>query len=301
MIQKRRNMKMIRIKRVGNISMGLVLIAFGVILFLSQFSGISVLKTASGVWPLILILLGIEILWCRYASKDENTAIKYDLFSIFTVLVILMFNLGIYAAEETGIMNRVQQMFLSEHYNIDVSLNEYVIDDGLKKIIIDDTDNLVIRSSDNNRISGIAKLYVYALSKKDAEDLSSSEHLRYKKSGDTLYIYSVSNKENNYSYSMSKGTELFIPQNVEVEIMNCRNIDLIYADFSNKWTIDGVNTINIRLDKMSDVRINAFVESIDRLYGNIKWSFDSFGEYTNGEGENLINILNSDNVVVNEV
>lgn len=292
---------MIRIKRVGNISMGIVLIAFGATLFLSQFNGFSVLNMASRIWPLILILLGLEILWCRYSSKDENTAIKYDLFSIFTVLVILSVNIGIYAVEETGLMNRLQQMFMGEYYDMDAALNEYIIGEGINKIIIDDTDNMVIRASEDNKISGIVRLNVYAASKKEADDLISSDHIRYKRAGDTLYVYPVNNSNNDYSYSNPRNVEIFIPQNIDVEIMNCYNLDLIYADFNNKWTLDGVGSINIRLDKDSDVRINAFVESIDELYGNIKWSFDSFGEYTIGNGVNFINVLNSSNITVNEV
>lgn len=294
-------MAMIKIKRVGNISMGIVLISFGVILFLSQFDGFSALNMISKIWPLILILLGLEILWCRYASKDDNTAIKYDLFSIFTVLVILSVNIGIYAIEEAGVMNRLQHMFLSEYYNTDAALNEYIIDEGINKIIIDDTDNLVIRASEDNKISGIARLNVYASSKKEADDLTSMEHIRYKKAGNTLYVYPVNNANNNYSYSNQRDVEIFIPQNIDVEVMDCRNLDLIYAGFSNEWTLDGVYSINIRLDNVSDVRINAFVESPDLLSGNVKWLFNNFGEYIKGEGAGLINILNSSDITVNEV
>jgi len=49
------------------------------------------------------------------------------------------------------------------------------------------------------------------------------------------------------------------------------------------------------------VTIKAFVESLDFLSGNIKWSFNNFGEYVNGEGANVINILNSRDITVNEV
>ena len=75
----------------------------------------------------------------------------------------------------------------------------------------------------------------------------------------------------------------------------------MYSGFNNKWLFDGVNNINIRLDKVSNVTVKAFVESLDYLSGNIKWSFNNFGEYVNGEGVNVINILNGRDVVVNEI
>ncbi|WMJ76338.1 MULTISPECIES: LiaI-LiaF-like domain-containing protein [unclassified Sedimentibacter] len=292
---------MIRIKRVGNISMGLVLIAFGAALFMSQFSNFSALKAARLMWPAILILLGAEILWCRYASKEEESVIKYDLFSIFIVLIILFANMALYAAEETGVMDRMQRMFLSEYYSMDVMLNEYVTDDSINKIIIDDTNNIVVRASDDNKISGISDISIYAASKKEAEELSSSEHVSYRRNGDTLYIYPVSCTDSRYNYSSHNNIEIFIPKNIDVEVVNCGNLDLIYENFGNEWTLDSVRNVNIRLDKPSNVKVNAFVESTDELRGNASWLLKESGKYVNGEGSNAINILNSGNITVNEV
>ncbi len=290
-----------KIKRVGTISMGIVLVAFGVIIFLSQINRVSALNILTRIWPLILIFLGLEILWFRYASKDDNIVIKYDLFSIFIVFVILFLNTGIYAVTETGLMHRLQSMALSENYNMDSVLNEYIIDESINKIIIDDTDNLVIRAAEDNIVSGISKLDIRAASKEEAKEFNSLDYIKYKKSGNILYVYSINGKNNNYSYSRPKSIEIFLPQNIEVEVTNCYNLDLIYNNFNNKWTFDGVDSINIRLDNNSNVTIKAFSESLDFLKGNIKWSFNNFGEYIKGEGANLINILNSGNITVNEV
>lgn len=290
-----------KIKRVGTISMGIVLVVLGVILFLSQVNQLSALNMVSKIWPLILILLGLEILWFRYSSKDENIVIKYDIFSIFIVFVILFVNIGIYAATEIGVMYRLQNMVLTENYNMDAVLNEYTIDESINKIIINETDNLVIRATEDNKISGICKFNVYANSQEEAKKLSSEEYIKYKKSGNTLYVYTINNRNNSNSYSNTSNIEIFLPKNIDVEVTDCYNLDLVYNDFDNKWLFDGVNNINIRLDEISNVKINAFVESLDFLDGNIKWSYNNFGEYINGSGTNLIKILNSNNVTVNEV
>lgn len=292
---------MIKVRRVGNISMAVVLISFGGILFFSQLSKISALNIATKIWPVILIMLGLEILWCRYVSKDENTAIKYDLLSIFTVLIILFVNTGIYAVQETGLMHRLQQELLSQHYTMDVELQEYTVDAGINKIIVHDVGHLSVRASKDKNIGGFARLNIYAAGKKEAETLTALEHIKYKRSGDTLHVYPISNTSDNYSYSGTRDMELFIPGDVDIEITDCYNLDLVYSDFNNGWTLDRVNSINIRLEKDSDVRVNAFVSSLDYLNGNIKWSFNKFGEYVNGNGDNLINILNGSTVTVNEV
>ena len=127
-----------KIKRVGTISMGVVLIAFGVILFLSQINKFSALNMLLKTWPVILILIGLEVLWYRYASKDEGSVIKYDFFSIFTIFIILIVNIGIFAVNESGIIQRFESMFLSSAYEMDMSIEEYTVDEGINKIIIDD-------------------------------------------------------------------------------------------------------------------------------------------------------------------
>lgn len=288
---------MMKIKRVGTISMSIVLIAFGVILFLSQINEYSALNMVLKVWPVILILMGLEILWYKYFSKDESIIIKYDLFSVFVIFVILFVNIGIFTISESGLINRV----MSVNYNMDTAINEYIIDETINKIVIDDANNLAIRATEDNKISGVSKLNVYASNKEEATELTSLDTIRYEKSGNTLYVYSVNNINNNYSYSNTRNLDIFLPRDIDVEVINCYNMDLIFDDFSNKWTFDGVSNINIRLDKISNVTIKAFVESIDYLKGNVNWSFDSFGEYVNGDGDKIINILNSSNITVNEL
>ena len=290
-----------KIKRVGTISMGVMLIAFGVILFLSLINKFSALNMVLKMWPVILILIGLEVLWYRYASKDEGVVIKYDLFSIFLIFIILILNIGIFAVNESGLFHRLESMFLSVSYDMDMPIDEYIVDESINRIIIDDTSNLVIRATSDNKISGIGKLNVYASSKEEADELAGLNNIKYEKSGNVLYIYSANNVKNNYSYSNIRNLEIFLPENIDVEVVNCYNLDLIHSGFNNKWLFDGVNNINIRLDKISNVTVKAFVESLDYLSGNIKWSFDNFGEYVNGDGANVINILNGSSVIINEV
>lgn len=290
-----------KIKRVGTISMSIILILFGVILFMSQINEFSALNMVLKLWPLILILIGLEVLWYRYSIKDESIVIKYDLFSIFVILVILFVNIGMFTIRESGFLNKLHSMFLTVNYDMDKAINEYVIDGSINKIIIDDANNLVIRASEDNKISGVSRMNVNAASKEEANELASLDNIRYEKSGNTLYVYTVNNINSNYSNSDIKNLDIFLPENIDVEVMNCYNLGLIFNDFNNKWTFDGVNNVNIRLDKISNVTIKAFVESTDYLGGNIKWSFNKFGEYVNGDGAKAINILNSNNITVNEV
>lgn len=95
-------------KRVGTISMGLVLIFFGIIMLIAQFSKISAVELFIKFWPFILILLGLEILFYSYKNTTEDVKIKYDIFSILIVTTILIINVGLYGLMETGIMDLIR-------------------------------------------------------------------------------------------------------------------------------------------------------------------------------------------------
>ena len=96
-----------KIKRVGTITLAIALIALGVLIFMSQINDTCTLDLALKLWPLVLIVLGLEILWFRFMSK-EDIAIKYDIFSIFLVFTILFTNLGLYALLEIGIIDKIK-------------------------------------------------------------------------------------------------------------------------------------------------------------------------------------------------
>lgn len=97
-------------RRIGTISMAIVLIGFGILIFVAQINRLSAVELSIKFWPSILILLGGEILWFSFKEKKENDniVIRYDVLSIFIVMAILFFNIAIYGLVETGIMDYIR-------------------------------------------------------------------------------------------------------------------------------------------------------------------------------------------------
>lgn len=77
-----------KIKKVGTFTIGFCLILIGFATFVSMFIGVKVLKYTLYAWPVIIILIGAEIL---YYSSKENITLKYDLLGI----ILLCFIFGI--------------------------------------------------------------------------------------------------------------------------------------------------------------------------------------------------------------
>ncbi len=78
-----------KIHKVGTLTFGITLIAMG-ILFLVQlfFTGFP-LKIALQVWPIVFILLGVEILCAN--RKAEQQEFVYDKIAIMLTMVLMCF------------------------------------------------------------------------------------------------------------------------------------------------------------------------------------------------------------------
>lgn len=115
-----------KIKRVGTISMAIVLIGFGLVLFIAQFSKISAVELSIKLWPAILMLLGGELLYCAYRRQktQDDVIIKYDVFSIFIVTMIVVFNIGLYGLMETGILDFIKLRVADETYQYETRIEE---------------------------------------------------------------------------------------------------------------------------------------------------------------------------------
>ena len=76
-----------RIHRVGTITVGLTLIAFGVLFILHTFVGIISYETIFKLWPLVFIGLGIEVLLSNISEKK----FVYDKVAVFILIMMFFF------------------------------------------------------------------------------------------------------------------------------------------------------------------------------------------------------------------
>ena len=89
-----------KVKRIGTFTLGFCLIVIGITAILSMFIGIKVLKYTLYAWPIIIILIGCEILY--YNSKKDIT-LKYDFWG--TVLLIIIFLTAVFGSITSHVVN----------------------------------------------------------------------------------------------------------------------------------------------------------------------------------------------------
>ena len=81
-----------RTRRVGTITCGIILIAFGVLFLLHMLFPAVTYEIIFWLWPLILILLGTEIILSNI--KATESAMKYDVGAVFLVIILAFFSMG---------------------------------------------------------------------------------------------------------------------------------------------------------------------------------------------------------------
>ncbi|GCD10948.1 DUF5668 domain-containing protein [Clostridium tagluense] len=83
---------MIKGRRVGTFTTGIVLVMFGIMFLLRLINpSINYLQIAS-LWPLVLVLLGIEIIVAYLINKEE--IMKYDFHAIILIIMVSVFAMG---------------------------------------------------------------------------------------------------------------------------------------------------------------------------------------------------------------
>lgn len=85
-----------RSHRVGSVTAGLSMIGFGVMFLLHLFFDLVDYQLMFSLWPVILILLGVELLLSNFSKKK----IVYDKAAVFLLIIMTFFTIGMAITEE---------------------------------------------------------------------------------------------------------------------------------------------------------------------------------------------------------
>lgn len=101
--------------RVGSITLGFTLLVFGISMLMSRITGFYTLLDVVLWWPVVLILLGIEILASLFLSKEKPSRVNFDGGSIFLITLLVVFALGV------SVISHIAVSVLPEYMDTDIS------------------------------------------------------------------------------------------------------------------------------------------------------------------------------------
>lgn len=302
--------------RVGTLSMGLLLVFTGITLLLSHFYLPAAIDLSLKWWPVVFILLGIEVLAQIYFRKSEPSYLKYDIFSIIIILFIVFAGLCLQSFSQLGLMERARSAITSQVFTLQAA-NEIPLEADIQKIVLSAHGNKVdIHISRGNSITADTLLQVNAQSKADAEETASQyRQISQQRTGDTLYIQFL--PHHGLQSIVDCSYDLIVPEQVSVEIDGADgtlNIDLDAV--TNDWQINGSGICTINLPADADVMITALVNS-NAIHGNLDWNQTQKGldssvsaahddsqvqaVATMGTGIHKLNILGINELTINSI
>lgn len=257
--------------RVGTFSMGLLLLCTGVGLLYAQFQPGMVVSGIMKWWPVIFIILGIEVLLQSYLKKDEESKIRYDVFSIFIIFVIVMTGLGLEAASKVGLNDLIQENITAEHYNLQNN-REIAMDKDVKKVVIevDEAPHLKIRSGSGDSLLCSTRAKIRAQSEAQGQQLLYEKtQFNTRKNGSTLYLNLGSDMGDNcYDINYS----LILPERLAVEIDHRdASLQIMAGQVASDWLIQGDGELDITLASKSDLALYALAPQALNVKGNLNW------------------------------
>ncbi|MDW7673685.1 MAG: hypothetical protein SCK28_04025 [Bacillota bacterium] len=297
--------------RVGSLSMGLTLIALGIVMLASLLKGYTIIEQLLNWWPIILIVLGVEVIGYLYFSKQEQPSIKYDFLSIFVILSLGFLSIGVYTVASIGIIPRVTSMMASNNYAVMLPDTEIAVTSDINNIVIEaPAMPLELKSGTAESITLFGKGVFVTTSEDEAQEMAAKSGIKAKQVGDTLYVYfeeitrwgdlTMGVRDLNYT--------LVLPEGKQVEVKRSQGYSSLLtfdgAAVTANWRIDGVGRIRVNVDKDTNLAITANTYR-QGLRGNVEWQVTELkeGEVTGnivfGEGQNFLSILRGQEIEVN--
>ncbi|WP_342429315.1 hypothetical protein [Neobacillus sp. FSL H8-0543] len=298
--------------RVGTISMGASLVLLGLFLFLSRFLGYDLVNVMTAWWPILLIVLGIEILLYLAFSRQEKQVLKYDFLSIFFVGLLGTAGIVFAVLSTSGIMNRVEEVVAREERSFDLPDFSYQTDDSIKRVVLRTVGYpMTIEATDEKEVSMFGTYRAQTTkSKKLIKD--ADEYVHTNKKGDTLYI-NIKTMPNDlgpfHDYREIAAT-ILIPNDVNLEVIGSGNLTLKPRTLANDWDIDSASSLEVVVAENSNLKIAAVgfseVNGKDGLWkvteevtADEMDGVERNAVYQSGEGKYQINIANTDYVSLN--
>lgn len=267
-------------------------------------------------WPVLLIVLGIEILLYLFLSRQEKPMIKYDFLSIFFVGVLGMVGIAFAVLSSTGLMGKVEEAIAREERSFELPAYAYKMDDSIKRVVVRTTGYpMTIETTEEKEVSMFGTYRTETTKSKEKLVKSAEDYVSANKKGDTLFlnVKTLPNESGLFSTYQEMAATILIPADVKLEVIgNGNSLTLNPRSLVNNWSINGVSSIDVELNETSDLKIAA--NGVDDVSGEDgAWQVTEKGNqnggiegvernavYQSGEGKYQINISNANYVSLNK-
>jgi hypothetical protein len=255
--------------RVGSFSMGAALIFLGVFLLLTQVFHWNTATILVAWWPLLLIILGIEVLLSLYFSKQDKPIVKYDIISILFIGIIGMCGIALTIFTTTGVLTKVTHAMAAETKTLNLPKYNKEIGDNVKRIVLETQNQpIIIETTSENSVATFGT-YKAAVVKNHIIFKAVEDYLMVEQKGDTIYLKLKDGPDQHEPFlsEIQLAETILVPSNVRLEVQGEYNSIIVKPRaLSNNWYINGASNVDIQVMDKPDLTINAI--HADELIGD---------------------------------
>lgn len=302
--------------RVGSLTMAVVLIFSGVFILISRYTGVSALEYFMKFWPVILFLLGGEVVYSYLKYKDkQDTRLTYDFISIGIIIIIIVVNIGLHSLTSVGMLERIKSIASQESRIYNIGNTSYKISDAVEKIVLDDVEDasLLIRTSEGDNLEIKGQVDVSSYDMKGFDEFVDKDFIRLEESGKVLYLsFNKKNSDQLIEDKYSVHIELVFPSSKMLEVSNVSSVRLDTARLDEDIVINDTNEVMVNIDKGISYNLLAQTGSKDKFLGSDQWKIEEvrdeeghivyyIGGLKHGESDHTIRIMNTRSIKVNNL
>lgn len=261
--------------RVGSISMGVALIMLGIYLAASAWMGAQVWDAWLSWWPLILILLGAEILVYLFLNRSQTSSVRYDLWSVLFVGLLGMAGISMFLLTTTGVMKELRHAIGSTVRTYDLPTVQLPLSSDVNRIVVHTGRELLQVEGISSEEVRLAGTYRVRTSEDDPEVPLEAEQLYHAEKVDQtlhLFIKEVPRRDGPLSVHPVVRRVLMLPQDRQVEIRAHRGeLQISPGYLKNHWLVQSSGPVTVQLPEDGDVLLTAVTDE-KLLDGNVAWS-----------------------------
>ena len=241
--------------RVGTFSMGISLLLLGVGLLFTQILKLDVGKVMLSWWPVLFIILGIEILLYLFNKKNEQSYIKFDFFSIFFVGIIGTVGIGLTILHATGFHVLIDEYVFAQHRTVELPKYEEKVSKDITRIFIDaDEQKVHLEAMEGQEVSLFGTLTGRMTSSKVLSE--TSDYALIEQQGDTLYIKLKQPQHKDIAndwYFID--LMMIVPSHMDVEFANAQELELNPRAAQSDWMVSEIGSLQMASPYAEEVKL----------------------------------------------
>lgn len=246
-------------KKIGIFTLAVSLILLGLLFLLNNFIDIKIYHILSVAWPVIIILLGLEIVFSRILLGNDEVKLSISGKSIFFIILIVCITFVFSQFNRFPLYIDIDGDFLPIAYKNETTVNKHMTIDtkSKKKLkIINGFGNVNVKKGDEKDIKvNMLVTMRHNYEEEEARKIASNMLEIINDSGDTIKLINKREKytANNEVKNLEVNLDITIPYDMELDITNKYGEIMVNdcgksAEINNKHGNIFIDTLNGDLD-----------------------------------------------------